>query len=124
MRLARAFAAGRIINPRLARSQLYGDMIWGVSFGLHEPAIMVPRSARPMNANLAEYHLPVNADVPVLEAFTWSRKTIRTSMRSASRERPDRHHRHGEPGRERRRARHGQARAQIFDRAGSVDEVR
>jgi xanthine dehydrogenase YagR molybdenum-binding subunit len=43
-------------------------MIWGVSFALHEQAIMDPRG-RPMNANLAEYYIPVNADVPSLEAI-------------------------------------------------------
>ncbi len=68
-RLVGAFAAGHIINPRLVRSQLYGSMIWGVSFALHEQAIIDPRSGRPMNANLAEYHIPVNADVPSLEAM-------------------------------------------------------
>jgi xanthine dehydrogenase YagR molybdenum-binding subunit len=40
-----------------------------VSFALHEQAIMDPRSGRLMNANLAEYHVPVNADVPSLEAI-------------------------------------------------------
>ncbi len=68
-RLVGAFAAGRIINPRMVQSQLYGGMIWGVSFALHEQAIMDPRSGRPMNANLAEYHVPVNADVPSLDAI-------------------------------------------------------
>jgi xanthine dehydrogenase YagR molybdenum-binding subunit len=68
-RLVGAFAAGRIINPRLVRSQYYGGMIWGISFALHEQAIVDPRSGRPMNANLAEYHVPVNADVPSVEAI-------------------------------------------------------
>jgi xanthine dehydrogenase YagR molybdenum-binding subunit len=68
-RLVGAFAAGRIINPRLVQSQLYGGMIWGVSFALHEQAVIDQRSGRPMNANLAEYHVPVNADVPSLEAI-------------------------------------------------------
>jgi xanthine dehydrogenase YagR molybdenum-binding subunit len=68
-RLVGAFAAGRIINPRLARSQLYGGMIWGISFALHEQVVMDARSGRPMNPNLAEYHIPVNADVPSLEAI-------------------------------------------------------
>jgi xanthine dehydrogenase YagR molybdenum-binding subunit len=68
-RLVGAFAAGTIINPRLVRSQYYGGMIWGVSFALQEQAIMDPRSGRPMNPNLAEYHVPVNADVPSLEAI-------------------------------------------------------
>ncbi len=69
-RVVGAFAAGRIINPRMVQSQLCGGMIWGVSFALHEQAIMDPRSGRPMNPNLAEYHIPVNADVPSIEAIT------------------------------------------------------
>ena len=68
-RLVGAFAAGTIINPRLARSQYYGGMIWGVSFALHEHAVMDRRSGRTLNANLAEYHVPVNVDVPSLEAL-------------------------------------------------------
>jgi xanthine dehydrogenase YagR molybdenum-binding subunit len=68
-RLVGAFAAGRIINPRMVRSQLYGGMIWGVSFAMHEQALVDPHSGRVMNANLAEYHIPVNADVPSLDAI-------------------------------------------------------
>ena len=68
-RVVGAFAAGRIINPRMVESQLNGGMIWGVSFTLHERAVMDPRSGRVMNANLAEYHIPVNADVPSLETI-------------------------------------------------------
>ena len=67
-RLVGAFAAGRVINPRLVRSQYYGGMIWGVSFALHEQAMVDRRSGRVMNADLAEYHVPVNADIPSLEA--------------------------------------------------------
>lgn len=68
-RLVGAFAAGRIVNPRLVTSQYYGGMIWGVSFALHETAVLDPRSGRVMNANLGEYHVPVNADVPAIEAI-------------------------------------------------------
>jgi xanthine dehydrogenase YagR molybdenum-binding subunit len=68
-RVVGAFAAGRIINPRMVRSQLCGGMIWGVSFALHEHAVVDSRSGRPMNPNLAEYHIPVNADVPSIEAI-------------------------------------------------------
>ncbi len=68
-RVIGAFAAGRIINPRMVDSQLRGGMIWGVSFALHERAVMDARSGRPMNANLGEYHIPVNADVPSIEAI-------------------------------------------------------
>ncbi|MDF2120417.1 xanthine dehydrogenase family protein molybdopterin-binding subunit [Roseiarcaceae bacterium H3SJ34-1] len=68
-RLVGAFAAGRIINPRLARSQLYGGMIWGLSFALHEEAIHDRRSGRIINADLAGYHIPVHADIPEMEAL-------------------------------------------------------
>ena len=68
-RLVGAFAAGTIINPRLVRSQYDGGMIWGISFALHERAVLDPQSGRVMNANLAEYHVPVNTDVPSLEAI-------------------------------------------------------
>jgi xanthine dehydrogenase YagR molybdenum-binding subunit len=68
-RLVGAFAAGRIINPRLVRSQYFGGMIWGVSFALQEEAVTDRRTGRIMNADLAEYHVPVNADVPSLEAI-------------------------------------------------------
>lgn len=69
-RLVGAFAVGRVINPRMVRSQLFGGMIWGVSFALHEHAVMDRRSGRVLNANLAEYHIPVNADVPSLDVLT------------------------------------------------------
>ncbi|SHJ91976.1 xanthine dehydrogenase YagR molybdenum-binding subunit [Bradyrhizobium lablabi] len=68
-RLVGAFAAGRVINPRLVQSQIFGGMIWGMSFALHEEAIMDRRSGRPLNPNFSEYHVPVNADVPSLEAL-------------------------------------------------------
>ncbi len=68
-RLVGAFAAGRIINPKLARSQLYGGMIWGLSFALHEEAIHDRRTGRPVNADLAGYHIPVHADIPAMEAL-------------------------------------------------------
>jgi xanthine dehydrogenase YagR molybdenum-binding subunit len=51
------------------QSQLYGGIIWGISFALHEQVIMDLHSGRPINPNMAEYHIPVNADVPSLEAI-------------------------------------------------------
>ncbi len=69
-RLVGAFATGRIVNPRMVDSQLKGGMIWGVSFALHEHAVFDKRSGRPMNPNLGEYHVPVNADIPHVEAIS------------------------------------------------------
>ncbi|MFL5287001.1 MAG: xanthine dehydrogenase family protein molybdopterin-binding subunit [Rhodopila sp.] len=68
-RLVGAFAAGTIVNPRMVRSQYLGGMIWGVSFALHEHAVTDGRTGRIMNANLADYHVPVNADLPSVEAI-------------------------------------------------------
>ena len=62
-RIVGAFAAGRIMNPRTARSQLMGGMIWGISSALHEATEIDPRNARYVNDNLADYMIPVNADI-------------------------------------------------------------
>ena len=69
-RMIGAFAAGRVINPKMARSQLLGGMVWGVGFALHEEGIHDRRTGRPVNGDLAGYHVPVNADVPMMEALT------------------------------------------------------
>ncbi|MBU6355541.1 MAG: xanthine dehydrogenase family protein molybdopterin-binding subunit [Rhodospirillales bacterium] len=69
-RLVGAFAAGRIINPHLATSQLMGGMIWGLSFALHEEARHDRRTGRIVNADFAGYHIPVNADVAGLDVIT------------------------------------------------------
>ena len=63
-RLAGAFAPGRVLNPLLARSQLMGGMLWGMSQALLEGNHMDPRSGRWAATNLAEYLVPVNADAP------------------------------------------------------------
>jgi xanthine dehydrogenase YagR molybdenum-binding subunit len=64
-----AFAAGRIINPRTAHGQLVGGMIWGISSALHEQTEIDPRNASYINANLADYLLPVNADIRDVQAI-------------------------------------------------------
>jgi xanthine dehydrogenase YagR molybdenum-binding subunit len=67
-RMVGAFGAGRILNPRTARSQFIGGMVWGIGMALYEDTVMDPRLGRFVNNNLAEYHVPVNADVPAIEA--------------------------------------------------------
>jgi xanthine dehydrogenase YagR molybdenum-binding subunit len=62
-RMVGAFAAGRIMNTRTAHSQYMGAMIWGVASALHEATEIDPRYARYVNDNLADYLLPVNADI-------------------------------------------------------------
>ncbi len=66
-RMVSAFAAGRIVNARTARSQFMGGAVWGVSMALHEDARVDERTGRYMNANLENYLLPVNADIPAVE---------------------------------------------------------
>ncbi|MDA9499392.1 xanthine dehydrogenase family protein molybdopterin-binding subunit [Bradyrhizobium sp. CCBAU 11357] len=71
-RLVGAFAAGRIMNPRTARSQLMGGLIWGMSSALLEATEIDERYARYVNDNLADYLVPVNADVPGVEVIMLS----------------------------------------------------
>jgi len=62
-RVVDAVAAGRILNPKTAHSQVMGGVVWGIGMALHEEALFDHRFGRVMNANIAEYHVPVNADV-------------------------------------------------------------
>jgi len=64
-----AFAAGTIVNPVTAKSQLMGGMIWGISAALHEHTEIDLRVARYTNKDLAEYLIPVNADTPNIEVI-------------------------------------------------------
>jgi xanthine dehydrogenase YagR molybdenum-binding subunit len=63
-RMVGAFAPGRVINPKLARSQLMGGMLWGLGQALLEGNRMDPRQGRWGASNLGEYLVPVNADAP------------------------------------------------------------
>jgi xanthine dehydrogenase YagR molybdenum-binding subunit len=62
-RVVSAIAAGRILNTKTARSQIMGSVVWGIGMALHEETLFDHRFGRIMNANIAEYHVPVNADV-------------------------------------------------------------
>jgi len=62
-RIVSAVAAGRILNPKTAGSQILGGVVWGIGMALHEETQIDHRFGRIMNANIAEYHVPVNADV-------------------------------------------------------------
>jgi xanthine dehydrogenase YagR molybdenum-binding subunit len=63
-RIVGAYGAGRIVNPKLARSQGIGGMIWGIGMALMEHAVVDERNGRVPNATLAEYPVPVHADTP------------------------------------------------------------
>jgi xanthine dehydrogenase YagR molybdenum-binding subunit len=62
-RVVSAVAAGRILNPKTAGSQIMGSVVWGIGMALHEETLIDHSFGRIMNANIAEYHVPVNADV-------------------------------------------------------------
>ncbi|MBP2292536.1 xanthine dehydrogenase family protein molybdopterin-binding subunit [Azospirillum rugosum] len=66
-RLVGAYGSGRIINPKTARSQCVGGMVLGLGMALSEQSEWDDRFGKVMNANLAEYLVPVNADVPHLD---------------------------------------------------------
>jgi xanthine dehydrogenase YagR molybdenum-binding subunit len=62
-RVVSAVAAGRILNLKTAHSQVMGSVVWGIGMALHEETVFDHRFGRIVNANIAEYHVPVNADV-------------------------------------------------------------
>lgn len=64
-----AFAAGRILNPKTARSQIMGGIVWGISMALFEHTVYDPNRAKVVNDNLADYLVPVNADIPPIDCF-------------------------------------------------------
>lgn len=68
-RVVSAIAGGRIINPKTARSQIMGAIVWGISHALHEESIVDQKLGRFINHNLAEYHVPVNADIHDVEVI-------------------------------------------------------
>ena len=61
--------SGRIISPKTARSQVVGGAIMGIGMALMEQAVFDDRYGRLVNSNLADYHVPVNADIPQIEAI-------------------------------------------------------
>jgi xanthine dehydrogenase YagR molybdenum-binding subunit len=68
-RMLGVFGAGRILNAKTARSQFIGGMVWGIGMALYEHTVYDERLGRIVNNNLAEYHVPVNADVGAVDAI-------------------------------------------------------
>lgn len=70
VRVARALAVidcGRVVSPRTARSQVYGGLVWGIGAALSEASEVDPKVGGFLNADIAEYMVPVNADIGELE---------------------------------------------------------
>lgn len=68
-RIVVAVAAGRIVNPKTARSQILGGVVMGIGMALHEESMLDHRLGRFMNHSFAEYHIPVNADIDAIEVI-------------------------------------------------------
>lgn len=68
-RMMGAFGFGRVLNARTARSQCEGGMVWSIGAALTEALHFDPRDGHLVNCDLAEYHVPVNRDVPALEVI-------------------------------------------------------
>ncbi len=68
-RVVNAVAAGRILNPKTAASQISGSVVGGIGMALHEEALTDHKFGRVMNADIAEYHVPVNADIQDIEVI-------------------------------------------------------
>ncbi|RZK31035.1 MAG: xanthine dehydrogenase family protein molybdopterin-binding subunit, partial [Hymenobacter sp.] len=66
VRVVSAIDAGRIMNPKTAQGQVYGAITWGLGLALMEDAVLDHRFGRITNADLANYHVPTNADIPPL----------------------------------------------------------
>jgi xanthine dehydrogenase YagR molybdenum-binding subunit len=68
-RVVNAVAAGRILNPKLAGSQILGAVVGGIGMALHEETATDHRFGRFVTRNLADYHVPVNADVHAIDVI-------------------------------------------------------
>jgi xanthine dehydrogenase YagR molybdenum-binding subunit len=66
-RVVAVYDVGKIVNRRTARSQFIGGIVWGIGLALHEDTLVDWRNGRIANANLAEYHVPVNLDIPEID---------------------------------------------------------
>jgi len=69
-RLVGAFAAGKILNAKTAQSQFQGGIVWGIGLALHESTHRDERLGRIVTRDLADYHVPVHADVPHIEVVS------------------------------------------------------
>jgi xanthine dehydrogenase YagR molybdenum-binding subunit len=68
-RFVGAFDCGHVLNAKTARSQLIGGITYGIGMALLEQTHVDERTGRIVNANIAEYLVPVNADIPAIEAI-------------------------------------------------------
>lgn len=70
VRMVGAFDGGRILNAKTARSQLIGGIVYGIGMAMLEETLVDRETGRIANSNVAEYLMPVNADVPEIDVIT------------------------------------------------------
>ena len=117
-RVVSAVAAGRILNTKTAASQIMGAVVWGIGMALHEETLVDHSFGRIMNANIAEYHVPVNADVHDIKViFVDERGRNHQSARHQGR-RGDRHRRRRSRHRQRGLSRDRKAHPALADHPG------
>ncbi|MBI0474274.1 xanthine dehydrogenase family protein molybdopterin-binding subunit [Sphingomonas sp. MA1305] len=75
-RMLGVFAGGRILNAKTARSQILGGVTFGIGAALSEELVHDPRNGKVVNRDLAEYHVPVNADIPQIDVEFLSERDI------------------------------------------------
>jgi xanthine dehydrogenase YagR molybdenum-binding subunit len=78
-RMVGAFAAGKVLNEKTARSQLLGGMVWAIGCALEEHSVRDARSGRVVTRDLDGYHVPVHADVPALDVILVEEEDPRVS---------------------------------------------
>lgn len=66
-RVVGVYDVGRLMNRKTGHSQLMGGIVWGIGMGLMEKTEIDDRTGRALNGNLADYHVPVNADIGQLD---------------------------------------------------------
>jgi xanthine dehydrogenase YagR molybdenum-binding subunit len=69
-RVVGVYGVGNVLNAKTARSQLMGGLVYGIGMALLEETYIDPNLGRYVNANLEDYHVPVNADVPLIDVST------------------------------------------------------
>jgi len=66
-RVVATYSVGRLLNHKTGLSQFQGGIVWGIGMALFEESVLDERAGRIVNGNLAEYHVPVNADIGAIE---------------------------------------------------------
>jgi xanthine dehydrogenase YagR molybdenum-binding subunit len=69
-RVVSAFAAGKILNPKTANNQFVGGIVWGIGMALEEHTVRDRRTGRVVTRDLADYHVPVHADIPAIDVIS------------------------------------------------------